>query len=335
MKKAILINDTSSERHHGCNTVINQIDYFFDKFNIKIIYYHDTNSSFSNFKKYQKKFNPDFDILLINGEGSIHNSNIKSKNIIEIGIWTKNVLKKKVVLFNSVFQNMSNELIKKISYFDLIYIRDSLSHSFLNKNNIVSIYVPDIVLSFKKKIKTFSNHDHIIFTDSVFRDQTHELLKLSKEIDNSLFLPLSTSPSKKYFKTYFRFFLRYYVLKIPFIFNKYKNFDYEVQKKYVNFDNFLKNITSSKINICGRYHAIIFSIIYKIPFIAIKSNTHKVESLLMEIGLENRLINIKNINMKIITNLSEFKKKELILIDDFLNKSHSKIKNMFTSISKL
>ena len=75
--------------------------------------------------------------------------------------------------------------------------------------------------------------------------------------------------------------------------------------------------------------------IFRVPFVALKSNTHKVESLLHEIGLENRLIKIEEIrNINLIT-FSSYSNKEIYLIENFINKSKSKINDMFTKIKKL
>ena len=333
MKSAILINDTISERHHGCFTVIKQINKFLLKHSIKITYSHDTNSNLEDFVSVVNKKKITFDIMIINGEGSLHNSNTKTKNIIEIGYWTKKVLKKKVFLINSVFQNNNDELISKIKSFDKIFVRDKFSQNYLNENCVQSNYTPDIVFSLITK-PNISFNKKIIFTDSVYRDTTHILLDEAKKID-ALYLPLSTRPMFSFSRVYIRFIIRFYILKMPFIFNKYKNKDYEVQRRYVNHDLFLKYISSSSINVCGRYHAIIFSLIFKKPFVAIKSNTHKVESLLDEIGLTNRLINIKDLNKKNLLNFSKFTNNEIKLIENFISLANEKIDNMFFEICKL
>jgi len=334
MKRAILINNTKSENHHGCYTVITQIDKFLKKNFIKLVYSHDTNLTFENYLLFINKKNINFDILIINGEGSLHSSSKKAEDIIEIGYWTKKVLKKRVVLINSVFQNNNQLLISKIKAFDLIYVRDKFSQNYLSKNNVECNYAPDLVFSYYKR-KKLINSDEIIFTDSVFRNTSHDLFNFYKIFKNAQFVPLSTRPSIYFFKAYIRFIARYYILKIPFIFNKYKNIDYEIQKKYLTYRDFINKISSSKINICARYHAIVFSLIFRVPFVALKSNTHKVESLLHEIGLENRLIKIEEIrNINLIT-FSSYSNKEIYLIENFINKSKSKINDMFTKIKKL
>ena len=57
MKRAILINNTKSENHHGCYTVITQIDKFLKKNFIKLVYSHDTNLSFEKYLLFINKKN--------------------------------------------------------------------------------------------------------------------------------------------------------------------------------------------------------------------------------------------------------------------------------------
>lgn len=334
MKRAILINNTESENHHGCYTVINQIKKLLKKKSIKLVYSHDTNLGFENYLSLIKKRDIKFDLLIINGEGSLHSSSKKAKEIIEIGYWTKKVLNKSVILINSVFQNNDQILISKIKSFDLIYVRDKFSQKYLSNNNIECNYVPDLVFSYNKRVKSI-NSKKIVFTDSVFRNLSHDLFNLQKSFKNTQFIPLSTRPSIFFFKAYTRFIVRYYILKIPFIFKKYKNIDYEIQKKYLNYYSFINEISNAKINICARYHAIVFSLIFRVPFVAIKSNTHKVESLLNEIGLENRLIKIEELKFNNIIKFSSYSNQEIDLIENFIKKSKIKIKDMFTEIKKV
>ncbi len=56
-----------------------------------------------------------------------------------------------------------------------------------------------------------------------------------------------------------------------------------------------KSIAQSQGIVTGRYHAICFAINSMTPFIAISSNSHKIEGLMEDIGLNNRIIKKEDI----------------------------------------
>ena len=73
MKKAVLINDTRTEGHHGCNLVIENIIYLLKNRNINIIDYSNCNSCWYQNKKFLNNFNK-ADLIIVNGEGTIHHN---------------------------------------------------------------------------------------------------------------------------------------------------------------------------------------------------------------------------------------------------------------------
>ena len=80
-----------------------------------------------------------------------------------------------------------------------------------------------------------------------------------------------------------------------------------------------------------------FSASLKLPYdcLAIKSNSYKIEGLLNDVGLSNRLIrNEENIlnEVKLKSHLSE---KQKIKIDNYLNDTRIKINNLFFEIANL
>ena len=67
-KNILLVNDTSLICHHGCNLLMNTIYDFFEKNKLSIkkkIYYEE------NYLNYVSSIN-NYDLILINGEGTIH-----------------------------------------------------------------------------------------------------------------------------------------------------------------------------------------------------------------------------------------------------------------------
>lgn len=103
-------------------------------------------------------------------------------------------------------------------------------------------------------------------------------------------------------------------------------------KKY-NAKKYLKKLNLCNGIISGRFHVVCFALQNRIPFLALKSNTPKIENILSEIGISNRIINIDHLDDKIIL-IDEYSDQELINIENYSNCGREKIINTFHDILK-
>ena len=314
--KALLFNDTRNEHHHRCSLVIKNIFSFFNNLNVDIIktFPSGTNHLHNvNLENYIKNV----DIIIVNGEGTIHHSQINALNLLKIGKIAKS-FNKKTILINSLFDTQDKNFYDLVRYFDLINVRDTLSKSYLNIKKIKSIFTPDFTFYNPEKSTNINNiKSEVLFTDSVNKDITFKLIKIFKK--KFTFFPILKYPydEKINFFNYLRK-IKFFTLKfIHFLFKKNITNNYEVRCYGINsLYNYVNKITNSKIIITGRYHALCFAIQNFTPFLAIESNSHKISALLNDIGLSNRIVdinNIKKININYFSKISE-EEKELILI---------------------
>lgn len=317
MKKAVIVNDTSFEAHHGCELVVNNIRNLLLKNDIEVI---NTNPVWKNWEE-NNKFLKDLknsDLVLVNGEGTIHHSQIRAKQLVKIAKYSKQ-LNKKVVLINSTIQDNDNDIIENLKYFDLIFVRESLSKKELEKYGIKSEVVAD--MTFYNQFNKSFKRDKIGVTDSVFVDVTQKLFNLYlSDIEKYEYLPILTYPK---FDNSFKDFLR----KIKFYyFNQNKRFF----KFYTNnYDEYITKIAQKEFLITARYHSLCFAIKTKTPFVAIKSNSFKIEGLLQDLELNDKITDIENIN------IIRFSKEEIKKMDNYIKNAKIKIENMFKQIKGL
>lgn len=140
MHKAILINDTSKEHHIGCDTVIANIKYLCKERDLEIT---------QTFTRQDVKLNSPklieaitrCDIVIINGEGSLHDQYGRNFLIPLLKILPN----KKAVLINSVWYNMGH--IPEMSKLALISFRETRSQREFETNHsgITSRVVPDVI----------------------------------------------------------------------------------------------------------------------------------------------------------------------------------------------
>ncbi len=75
-----------------------------------------------------------------------------------------------------------------------------------------------------------------------------------------------------------------------------KNVDLMIDNKIYSVDGILENMSNSKLNICTRYHSVVFSETLNIPYLAIDyTNGGKVWSYLNDIGKLSNLITLDNL----------------------------------------
>ena len=127
----LIANDTRVENHHGCSRVMNCIDKNISQrgqFNLK---YMPLLHNWSNYEN-SKKLILTSDIVLINGEGTLHDNANHVDILLDI-ITFADVYKVPTVIINCTVFNLSKINLLKLSKSKLIYVRDKASQNyFLN-----------------------------------------------------------------------------------------------------------------------------------------------------------------------------------------------------------
>ena len=173
----------------------------------------------------------------------------------------------------------------------------------------------------------------IIFTDSVFHDVTRSLFEISRLKRNYVFCPLLTKPKVQNYDSINKL-LKYYLGKLKsniylLFLKKESNFTrYYIEES----NNFLKLLKNSSLNICGRFHGLVFSIILNTPFLAIDSNTYKTRGLLKDAKMKKRLITLNSLKNRNFETYKNFSKSELIKILKYKKNAKKKIHLMFNEI---
>lgn len=333
MKKVVLLNDTSFENHHGCNIVIENIKRNLEKRDIKLLR---TNPIGKYWKKNKSFLNSltQADAVIINAEGTIHDNSDYAYSLLEI----VDYINKPCFLINMTYHNNCNKFSKLVSKFTKVYVRETFSKNELEKDNIDSTVVPDMTFYTLKKDYSLVNEKRIYITDSYDIKKSEELYKIAEK-NKITFLPI-ISPFLKYnsLNSFFKkskyiFFNNYgsFIEKFKVLKYKYKRFIF-----VNNEDNLLKNIKNSKFLISSRFHAICLSLHFQVPFVAISSNTFKMESLLNDIGLDKRrIIDIKELNdiERLKNKYSLFSSDEEKNINNYINVANQQIELMFNEIN--
>lgn len=333
MKSVVLLNDTSFENHHGCNIVIKNIKRNLEKRDIKLLA---TNPIGKDWKKNTNFLNKlkQADGVIINAEGTLHDNSSYGYSLLEIVNYTN----KPCFLINMTYQNNSKKFSELVSKFTKVYVRETFSKNELAKYSIDSMVVPDMTFYKLENNIKIKQEKMIYITDSHDINKSKILYEFS-ENNNIVFLPI-ISPFDKYhnLKGFFKKIKYLFFSKYRYLLGKFFNFNY----KYVRFyftrkeDEFLEDIQNCDFLISARFHAICLSLHFQIPFLALSSNTFKIESLFSDIGLnKNRIIKEEDLHdvFKLKNNLIKFSSEELSNINDYIEDGNKKINLMFDEIN--
>jgi len=330
--KALLFNDTSMAGHHGCTLVKRQISAFADLNGIMI------EKSLPSNIPLNRQHVQNIDAIIINGEGSLHSSSKSALAIADVLNWChENGLP--CFLINSIFQNNNDYIEHSISLANQVYVRDLASLQTLRSTNIPAHYVPDITLSWSPDNARQSNNE-ITVTDSTLKGLDQALFQWSDKYDCVRYLPLKARPARNSTATLnnlpkvLKFLAKRHLISLftsRFYSSRYRN-------SIPEFEPFIDKLSESQLILAGRFHAICLAVDLEVPFCALSSNSWKVENLLKELGLENRLVTLDDIQssspQNLLNNFNTFSQDELESMRSFKNRTRTNAMNMFSGIAK-
>jgi len=296
IKKVLLINDTSHEAHIGSRSVINVIRQLCAKYKI---FLHNTLTR-QQIKEFEKEDLKEIiernDIVLINGEGSLHHHPRTATKFFP-EIMKLIPIEKKTVLINALWEKMNYKGIKEdIKKLDLISFRESLSYNDFHSNfeHDNTRIVPDLIF-----YNNFDNINKIGYSDSVKK----EMRDTFKRKDT--YMPLNYIHVGTYLSP--------------------KELTYPSLNSYILW---LKNL---ELFITGRFHGVCLSVLAGTPFLAYKSNSHKIQGLLKDMNCSICEISKKNHEKEY-----ENKAKEVFpKTHEYLINSKEKIDELFQDIANL
>ena len=335
-KKIIILNDTSSEPHHGCWLVMENIRKLAIKNGMEIIF---TCPSGLDWKK-----NKDIldnihkcDLVLVNGEGTLHHAQPVARDLITIGKYVKQNFNIPVVLMNSTYQDNGDEFAEYAKYFDLIFVRETLSQDDLINYGIASRVVPDMTFYTKFNLLKKAHKNLIGVTDSLNANESMELLELALNLKYE-YLPILSFPKiKKNIRGVLSFsrFLFFRKIKGILLWTGFK-FSHKITKMFyysLSYEDYINKIADLDFLIVARYHTLCFSLKTLTPFFSLELNSFKMKGLLQDVGIsKSRIVTLRNLDE---LSLKEFNQNEKSKISSYVNDAPSRIELMFKEIKEL
>jgi len=265
--KTLLVNDTRSARHVGCELVVRNSISECARVGLQIVQTVSTASCKQSLLPLLESV--EFELMLVNGEGSMHHDRPVPTHICQAAEWAKEQ-GKRVVLYNSLwFENQT--LTTYLKFFDQIYCRDSASAEEIRTAGHECRTVPDMIFVTSTTLPELIEDEPVVdlkplVIDSIDRMTSERLSKLA----NHNGMPFMHMDKVGYERLRKRWFVR--------------TGEYADKPSYL--PRFLHAVSDADRVISGRFHGTCLAMVFGKPVVSFKSNTPKLEALHRDIGLD-------------------------------------------------
>jgi hypothetical protein len=195
---ATLINDTSSDEHFGCDAVMQAIQRGCDRSGINIICRHPVGVDWRTVTKTQELMRRS-DLVLVNGEGSIHHDNARARALAAVGRFCRENNTRSALINASFFK--LNKSIDGLRQFDLVFTRDEYSRDIAARAGILATTTGDLSFTHEFDAISGASQGDLCFTDSVKRRVSLVLSDTSKLI-GAAYLEIKKNDSSQCFTEY-------------------------------------------------------------------------------------------------------------------------------------
>ena len=337
--RAVVLGDTSLSNHHGCQRVMENLELGLKANGVTIL-------AFASGKNWSadeplKQAIREADMLVINGEGSIHHNRPMGEEYLSAAEFAKQHGVGAYLINTTWFAN-DRTLAKRAEVFRKIFVRESMSQSELRKHGVSSTIVPDLTFA-RGLYAENKQRSGFLVTDSTLTRTSTRLYQIANSQRENRFAPLLSSQWS------FR------GQNVPEKLLKRRNWQRLVGKWLGPFgispvryqalacalpapDDYLNLLSSSQAILSGRFHATCFAMITQTPFLVAKSNTPKIESMLADAQLSTeRIIPIFEMSTAEINSQlhkSTFTNGESRNLTDYVSSAQQRIGQMFKEISE-
>lgn len=286
MPTALVLNDTSHMHHHGCRRVIENLRRGLQRHGFTIGgSWHGL--SYLDDPRFAEALQT-ADALIVNGEGTIHHDRRAAKVLVDSARLADSA-GCPAFLINTTWMANSAELARATRRFRMVCVRESLSLRALQAQGAAAEIVPDLTF-YSGSREPRQPNGRIAVTDSTRQAINRQLYRFSAEHSQCDYLPVlapfrAVPQMPKRRRKIARHAAYAAMGRMP-ILNRAVPVHYRALKfARPDTESYLDALAGRSGVITGRFHSLCFALQTATPFLAVGSNSHKIESLLSDIGL--------------------------------------------------
>jgi polysaccharide pyruvyl transferase WcaK-like protein len=329
--RVVLLNDTRVERHHGCGAVVEAILRLAPEAAMAVTATAPANADWRENPAIVAAID-DADLILVNGEGTIHHDAPRGRFLLAAGAYAK-ARGKKAALINTTWQANSAEFGELAKAFDLVSVRESASADQLRAAGVDCRVTPDLALLWD--FDGARERAGVVYTDNVVARSTLELYRLGRRLEGE---PVSIrygqkAPSPRGVRKYLSALRPLTPAALaPALNGAWTDWAAQVPSR----DALMERLAGARLVITGRFHVMIFCLATRTPFLAAPSNTHKIEATLADAGLGGwRVTSPQAIDAALIERACEWRGDEAARLDAFTASARSSMRSLFADLRAL
>ena len=311
MQIAFLLNDTSVSGHPGCVTVMQVIRRELAARNVRVA----GTWPVALDRKWGLDLLPSLarsSVVVVNGEGTIHHTDQRwaARQLIESARYLKQRRATKVFLINATLEAVAPEDEGYLHDFDQVFVRENRSLKYLQSLGIAdATMVPDLsLLSHHERPTTRS--EQTVVTDSVLPQISAKLAAYAERASLS-FQPMQPWRPVSY--------LRWAVGS---------------RRPEVDARAYYRLLAGARGVVTGRFHAALFCLHARTPFLAVASNTSKIQQALLDAtGRTDRIVKAEALDSSQL-DIPSFSAEEMSAIDAYISVSKTGAGLMFDRIAQ-
>lgn len=275
------------------------------------------------------------ELVIINGEGALHHGRPAVAEVIELA---KQRGGKATVLLNTSWFDNPAELTRDLASFAIVSARESASAANIGAHGPQPRVVPDLAIrhALRSGIR-WQGGGPAMAGDSTKPDVTRRLRSLAARRNwdylPALAFPETVRPGKKSRKIHQR--ARWARALGPFA-------RFLVSPRYhahavgvASTRDYLSRLAASGGVITGRFHTVCFALALRVPFLAVGSNTPKIEAILSDAGLDPARRVIAPSKLDSLSQVPPFDADELATLDAFADRAEAEASRLFADIAAL
>lgn len=339
MSTFTLINDTTPDRHIGCDAVMQTIRRAAAARGYLEVATHAAGSNITG-ADYPRLLSQS-ELILINGEGTLHDDSRGCKNIAHFAAVAK-AAGKRVALINASYTDNSPTTTALLAGCDILAFRNQTSADQFTAQqpSAHTVVLADLSLqSFPPPATEPASRrsGRILVTDSVLPTATRHLFELALRLGCS-YARVQESP-KMTRANRPRNVLLSLCRQHPALALQAARFGSEVLRSAAR-HTFFKQAQQASLIITGRFHVVMFAVQQGIPFLFLPSNTAKIDHSLADIGIDSarrKLIDLSTVcttppTTTTLRDLARFTPEEMLARKDFLAQQASSVQQLMDMV---
>ncbi len=324
--RALLVNDASLAGHHGSALVTQRCVELAAEAGIAL-------SAGWDWDAVEKALSAenDFDLILVNGEGSIHHDSRTASRIAALAEKLADG-NRPAYLVNASEEANGAQVLRGLARFRMRFVRDAASEGSLARAGMACEIVPDLTLSWDQAPLAHAK-GALYVTDASDQKNAARLLALAQRWGvQAVSLramppwPVRGSRSRR---------IGFEAKSLASRFAPASAWSLRYGKVLRTRTDLLQVLTQQASGlICGRYHAVCLALRMGLPFTAVEGNIGKVSALLRDIGIDGRITTLDALERETIPpHPAPFSQEERNRIDAFLADSLARGRDMFVRIA--